>query len=279
MMDKKSAYELLGLDESATDEEVEKRYTVLLLRNKSKGAGENDGSPSMEDINRAYNFIRDSAIEEEVKKKEPKNKTLGKIEYIYEYYRWHIIGTIAAVLIVFFTTTSIIDNRSEEKRIARADLKVTFFTDFQIQNSLDSFEAKGLEYMKDWKDIHIVNQYAPTDPKDEYGSAMLQKAIISMAADKADIYIMDKTNYAKFSKQGAFLRLDDIPALSSVPESKRLKAETDSGEQVWSGIEVSNNAAIKELKLPDVEKIALIRVNADKKDNAVKALEWLSHDQ
>ncbi|MDF2937076.1 MAG: molecular chaperone DnaJ [Paenibacillaceae bacterium] len=276
MIDKKSAYELLGLDENAPDEEVEKRYTVLLLRSKKRADEEDPGSPSMEEITKAYNFIKGIAIEEEIRKKEPKNKTFGKIEYVYEYYRWHIIGTIAAVLIIFFTASSIIENRSEEKRIERADLKVTFFTDYQIQGDLDSFEVKTLEQMTDWKDIHIINQYSPTDPKDEYGMAMLQKAIISMAADKADIYIMDKTNYAKFSKQGAFLRLDDIPALASVPQDKRRTAETDTGETVWSGINVTNHPAIKELKLPDVEKIALIRVNANKKDNAVKALEWLS---
>lgn len=276
MMDTKRAYALLGLDENATDEEVEKRYTVLLLRSKKPAAEGNSDAPSMEEITKAYNFIKGIAIEEEIRKKEPKNKTLGKIEYVYEYYRWHIIGTIAAVLIVFFTTSSILQNRSEEKRIERADLKVTFFTDYQIQGDLDSFEVKTLEHMTDWKDIHIVNQYSPTDPKDEYGMAMMQKAIISMAADKADIYIMDKTNYARFSKQGAFLRLDDIPALASVPQEKRRTAETDAGETVWSGIDVSNHPAIKELKLPDVEKIALIRVNANKKDNAVKVLEWLA---
>jgi hypothetical protein len=276
MMDTKKAYATLGLDENATDEEVEKRYTVLLLRSKKQSAGQDPGAPSMEEITKAYNFIKGIAIEEEIRKKEPKNKTFGKIEYVYEYYRWHIIGTIAAVLIVFFTASSIIQNRSEEKRIERADLKVTFFTDYQIQGELDSFEVKTLEQMTDWKDIHIVNQYSPTDPKDEYGMAMMQKAIISMAADKADIYIMDKTNYARFSKQGAFLRLDNIPSLASVPQEKRCTGESDTGETVWSGIDVSNHPAIKELKLPDVEKIALIRVNANKKDNAVKVLEWLS---
>ena len=276
MMDTKKAYATLGLDENATDEEVEKRYTVLLLRSKKQSAGQDPGAPSMDEITKAYNFIKGIAIEEEIRKKEPKNKTFGKIEYVYEYYRWHIIGTIAAVLIVFFTASSIIQNRSEEKRIERADLKVTFFTDYQIQGELDSFEVKTLEQMTDWKDIHIVNQYSPTDPKDEYGMAMMQKAIISMAADKADIYIMDKTNYARFSKQGAFLRLDNIPSLASVPQEKRRTGESDTGEPVWSGIDVSNHPAIKELKLPDVEKIALIRVNANKKDNAVKVLEWLS---
>jgi hypothetical protein len=276
MLDKKSAYTILGLDESATEEQVEQRYTVLLLRSRNRNTDKQEvnGSDSMEEITKAYNFIKGSAIEEQVRQKEPKNKTLGRIAYIWEYYRWHIFGTIAVVLIVFYTGKSVIDNRNEEKRIDRADLKITFFTDFQVQET-DPFEVKLLEGITDWQDIHIVNQYAPTDPKDEYGMAMLQKAVVSMAADKADIYIMDKTNYAKFGRQEAFLKLDEIPALANIPQEKRRNTQPESGGEIWTGITVTDNAALKLLKLPDVEKIAVIRVNANKKENAAKALEWL----
>jgi DnaJ-class molecular chaperone len=75
MMDTKKAYATLGLDENATDEEVEKRYTVLLLRSKKQSAGQDPGAPSMDEITKAYNFIKGIAIEEEIRKKEPKNKT------------------------------------------------------------------------------------------------------------------------------------------------------------------------------------------------------------
>ncbi|MDF2925012.1 MAG: molecular chaperone DnaJ [Paenibacillaceae bacterium] len=277
MMDQKTAYSILGLEETATEEEVEQRYTVLLLRNRGRGADGEGNAPTMEEVNKAYNFIRGLAIQEEVRKNEPKNKTLGKIAYIWEYYRWHIFGTIAAVLIIFYTTTSIMDSRREEQRIERADLKVTIFADFQVENP-DPFEVKLLENMKEWQDIHIVSQYAPIEPKDEYGMAMLQKAIVSMAADKADVYIMDKANFDKFGKQEAFLNLGEAPSLASIPNDKRINVVTDGGATYWAGVDITQNAALQTLKLPNIQKIAVVRINANKKDNAVKALEWMGQN-
>lgn len=282
MPDLKQAYTILGLDETATDEQVEQRYTMLLLKNRSKtGAGEGqtgDSAPSMEDITKAYNRIKGAAIEEQVRLKEPKNKTLGKIGHIWEYYRWHILGSIAAVIVIFYTATSIIDSKSMERKIANADLQVTFFTDFLVDDAAP-FEEKLTQQMPDWNYVHIVTQYAPTEPKDEYAMAMLQKAVVSMAADKPDMYIMDKNNYMKFAKQGAFTNLDESPSLASIPESKRLKAENENGQAVWSGVDVTDSAAIKSLIAPkDAQKIAVIRVNGKKKDNAAKAIEWLAKE-
>ncbi|MBC8079487.1 MAG: hypothetical protein H7X86_04030 [Gorillibacterium sp.] len=278
MMDLKKAYLILGLEENATDEQVEQRYSLLVIksRNHSVEAEDNgkDHTFSMEETTKAYNFIKSAAFDEQVRLKEPKNKTIGRIEHIWEYYKWHIILPFIAVLVVIYSINGILDNRMEQKKINRADLQVTFFTDFQIQDTAP-FEVKLLENIKDWKDIHIVNQYAPIDPKDEFDMAMIQKATVSMAADKPDVYIMDKANFVKFGRQGAFLPLKDFPALSDVPKDKRIEVRYEDGGSEWVGIAVTNNAAIKALALPNVQTIAVIRGNANKKDNAVKALEWL----
>jgi hypothetical protein len=277
MLDLKKAYSLLGLEENASMEDVEKRYTVLLMkkRNRSEDEDKAAGVPTMSEITEGYNYIKGLAIEEEIKLKEPKSKAAARASYIYEYYRWHIIGTILAVVLIFYTTTSIIDNRSEERKIARADLKVTFFMDYQLQDA-QPFEVKLLEGIKEWKDIHTVEQYAPMDPKDEFGMAMLQKAMISMAADKADLYIMDQGNFEKYGKQGAFLNLEAQPGLVNVAKDKRRSLEMEKEGTQWVGIDVSDNPALKSLNLPAGDKIAVIRINANKKDNALKALQWLS---
>ncbi|WP_438444229.1 hypothetical protein [Gorillibacterium sp. sgz5001074] len=277
MLDMKKAYSTLGLDENATEEDVENRY-ALLLRKKRNRTDEEDraaGEPTMSEITEAYNFIKGAAIEEEIKQKEPKSKTAARIGYIYEYYRWHIIGSILALVLIIYTASSVIDSRNEEKRIARADLKVTLFMDYQIQNP-QPFEVKMLEGIKEWKDIHLVEQFAPMDPKDEYGMAMLQKAMISMAADKADLYIMDQGNFEKYGKQGAFLNLENQPALSATAKEKRRTLDIEKEGTQWVGIEVSNSPALKSLNLPAGDRIAVIRINAAKPDNALKAIQWLS---
>lgn len=276
MLDKKTAYSLLGLDEHATDEDVEKRYTLLMMkkRNRSEEQDRAAGEPTLSEITEAYNFIKGAAIQELVQQQEPKNKTIARISYIYEYYRWHIIGSLLAIILVIYTAVSIIDNRSEEKRIANADLKVTFFMDHQFENT-DPFKVKLLDGLK-WKDVYIVNQFAPLDPKDDYGMAMLQKAMISMAADKPDLYIMDKGNFEKYGKQGAFISLEGAQGLANVAKEKRKALELEKEGSQWVGIDVSDSPALKSLNLPAGERIAAIRVNAVKKDNALKALQWLA---
>lgn len=277
MLDLRTAYARLGLDENATDEELENRYALLLRRKRNRSEEEDRaaGETTMSEITEAYNFIKDTAIEEEIKLKEPKNKTLARAGHIYEYYRWHIIGVIVASVLIFYTVTSIVENRNEEKRIERADLKVTLFMDYQVQNP-EPFEIKLLEGIKGWKDIHLVEQFAPMDPKDEYGMAMLQKAMISMAADKADLYIMDKGNFEKYGKQGAFLPLDGRPGLEAVVKEKRRTLDIEKEGTQWVGIDVSNSPALKALNLPAGDRIAVIRINAGKIDNALQAIQWLS---
>lgn len=277
MLDLNKAYSLLGLHENATEEEVEKRYEILLRRKKGRSEEEDRaaGEPTMAEITEAYNTIKGTKLQELIKEKEPKSKSVQRAGHIWEYYRWHIIGSIVAIVLIIYTFTSIMDNRNEAKRIERADVKINFFADFQVENA-DPLEVKLLQDLKDWKDVHFIYQYAPTDPKDEYGMAMLQKAMISMAADKVDVYITDPANFQKFGSQGAFLKLDEIPGLSGLADAKKLKLNVDGEGQVWAGIDVTDSPALQELKLPPGTKIAAIRVNADKKDNAAKTLEWLT---
>lgn len=277
MLDLTKAYALLGLNENATEEELENRYALLLRRKRNRSEDEDRaaGEPTMSEITEAYNLIKGAAIAEQIKQKEPKNKAVARAGYIYEYYRWHIIGTILAIVLIFYTVSSIMDNRSEEKRIANADLKVTLFMDYQIKEPAP-FEVKLLEGLKDWKDIHLVEQFAPMDPKDEYGMAMLQKAMISMAADKADLYIMDTGNFEKYGKQGAFLNLAHEPGLANTVKEKRRSLDIEKEGNQWVGIDVSDSPALKSLNLPAGDRIAVIRINAEKKDNALKAIQWLS---
>ena len=278
MLDRKKAYFILGLDESASDEELEKRYSLLARRQQPKdndGASVDAKQPTMEEINEAYNFIRNAAREEYIRQQEPKNKTIGRIAHIYEYYRWHIIGSIAAIVLVVYMVIGIIDSRQEEQRIARADAKITLFWNYSVEN-VQPFEDVILAGIPEWKDIHLVEQYAPLEAKDQYDISMQQKAMVTMAAEKSDVYIMDKTNFELYGWQGTFLNLQDQPAIAVIPEEKRHSVEVEDEGIQWVGVDISDSPALKSLNMPEGEYYAGVRVNANKVDNALKALEWLS---
>lgn len=272
MLDLKEAYFILGLDENASDEQLEERYSLLLI--KGRNQKEVDFVP-MEDIIRAYNFIRDSKLQAHASKLEPKNKTVGKISHIWEYYRWHFFSSIAIVLLVFFTTSSILDNRAESRRIAAADMKLAFFVDYYMQDDLAaSFHNTLLEVMDHWEDVYVIAQYAPTEPVDDYDIAMLQRSTLIMAAESHDIYILDPENFMKFAFQEPFINLEQIPELAAIPEEYRVYGNIEAANNIWFGIDITHSSVIDELPIPE-EKIAAIRSDATRLENAIELLLWL----
>ncbi|WP_040952446.1 hypothetical protein [Gorillibacterium massiliense] len=279
MLDKEKAYSLLGLDVAATYEEVEKRYALLARKQRNLNEdGSPTGEPTAEEINDAYNFIRNAAREEAIRKLEPKNKTVARIGHFYEYYRWYVIGAIAAIALIIYMTTSIIHNRQADKLIAKADLKVSFYTEYDIQEP-QPFEDKLLGGIPAWKDIYMVTQYSPTNPTDQYGMTMQQKAVVTMAAEKADLYIMDKANFDTFGRQGGFLDLTGQTGTDQIPADKRTTVDVEDEGTQWTAVDISDSPALKSLNLPAGEYYATVRGNAKKTENALEALEYLASEK
>ena len=105
MEDLKQAYELLGLQEGADREEVEKRYFLLIRRTRTSkqraeatGQADVSSSPSLEDVNHAYKLI---LAAEDQKTNEAFNvnaygkykKMAGsaaKVDHFFSYYKFHL---------------------------------------------------------------------------------------------------------------------------------------------------------------------------------------------
>ena len=61
MHDIKDAYELLGLSENASKEDIEKRYSILLKKYKNVGTDDKDSNENLADeferVIKAYNLL------------------------------------------------------------------------------------------------------------------------------------------------------------------------------------------------------------------------------
>ncbi|WP_219838425.1 J domain-containing protein [Paenibacillus sp. R14(2021)] len=292
----KQAYELLGLTEGAAKEDVEKRYFLLIRRdrsNKQREASEQTSEPgiSLEDINRAYKLILDH---EEKKTMEQFNQaaygkykgmagSAQKFDHFFSYYKFHVLGAIAVILIIIFGTKAYIDHRHEQAELAKLppiDVSVSFFGDFYSQDGsypigdLKPLESKFLSSFPDWKRVSAFFTYVPTDIKSEQDSALLQKSMIDLMMNKADVYILDKVNFEKLAKEGSLLPLDGSNASKLGPGFKPelgLKSATqdDPTEHVY-GVDISASPLLKGLPVVGKEYIAGIRINADKPDNGFK---------
>ncbi|MBM7569254.1 J domain-containing protein [Paenibacillus sacheonensis] len=290
----KKAYELLGLPEGAAKEDVEKRYFLLIRRERSSRQREgseqpNDQTLSLEEINKAYKLILEhdekKTLEQFNSAAYGKYKGMAgsaqKFDHFFSYYKFHVLGAIALVLIIIFGTKAYVDHRHKLAELAKLppiDVSVSFYGEYFSQDGsypvsdLKPLEAKFLSQFPDWQRVEAFFTYVPSELKSEQDSALIQKSMIDLMMNKADVYILDKLNFEKLAQNGSLLPLDGDNAAklgeNHKPEQD-LKASTeDVPEQHVYGVDISGSPLVKELPVIGKEYIAGIRVNAKRPDNA-----------
>lgn len=286
MLELKNAYEILGLKENASREELEKRFEFLIRKGKAaamleQSLEENQGL-NMDEISEAYNRIISNdleTLEREEEKRNPRKpnplfKLVGVDEkkarnYIH-YHKFHyIFGLIGLLLVIYFVKTIVFQ--------VRPDVNVAFIGQIYYSDS-NIIENKIKESYTDLKAISIDSVMLTGDPKNQQESAMLQKAMVLMAAGDIDIFVLDKANFDKYAEQGVFMNLDDLVVKLGIDKSKYqdyvLKPKDEQKEHFY-GIDINSSSILKLCQVAGNEKIATIRVNAKHYEKAVKILELL----
>lgn len=294
------AYKTMGLPENASKEEVDKRYTILMRqarsRQKLSTEANADNAPSVdfENVTRAYRLILDhenqQATEQFNQQEYGKYKkmagTAAKVDHFWRYYKVHVFGGILAVALIIYGIVSFIDHREEQARLASLppiDLYILYFGEYFINDgdggngTVEQLEEALLAQFPEWKRFKVNLTYVPVETKDQMDMASQQKAMIVMATEKPDIYIMDTTTFDRFAAQGVLLNLDDI-ATGSVKEALTTDAahkqitEDDPTEHVY-GIDISKSSIND--NLPVIAKnnfIAGIRVNTVNSEKALQLI-------
>ncbi|MBP3961969.1 J domain-containing protein [Paenibacillus lignilyticus] len=296
MNDLKQAYELLGLPEGAAKEDVEKRYFILIRRDrvtKQREASEHTDEQgiSLEEINRAYKLILEMEDQKTTEQFNQANygkyKAMGpfvqKTEHFINYYKFHVLGVIAVILIIIFGTRAYIDHRHEMAELAKlppVDVSVSFFGEYFSEDGtypmsdLKPLENRFLSQFPDWKRVTVFFTYVPSQMNSQQDSAMIQKSMIDLMMNKADVYIMDRDNFIKLAQDGSLLPLDgeNQSKLGSgyKPELALKTVTEDVPEQHVYGVDISGSPLMEGLPVIGKEYIAGIRINGEKRDNAFK---------
>ncbi|BBH18704.1 hypothetical protein Back11_00490 [Paenibacillus baekrokdamisoli] len=297
MGDLKKAYELLGLQENADKEEVEKRYFILIRRTRSiKQREEAEGqeelaAPNIEEINRAYKLIL--AHNDEITKEAFNENAYGKykkmagsaekVDHFFSYYKFHLLGSIALILILIFGIKAYVDNRHEQAELAKlppADVTVAFFGEYGNKSGsypssedIKPMETALLSQFPEWKRVIAFITYVPSEMKSQQDSALIQKSMLDLMTNKTDMYIMDRVNFLKLAQDGALAPLDN--KLDTAFKDKAVKAvnkDASNSEHIY-GYDVSNSSLIKGLPILGKEYIAGIRFDAKKPDDATHFIE------
>lgn len=194
-----------------------------------------------------------------------------KIEYIWDYYKLHIIGAIA---VIFFIGSFIHGMVTRIDYVANVTLigssiSQTKVTEFEKQ--LTSMVVKEGEKRK-----QAIVEFTPTD-KSEMSFEFMQKFMAKVSAGEIGIVVLDKGFYDTFIKQGMFLRLDNINNinLSNIKYSKIEGNTQEQGSGIYA-ISAEGNKALEDLGYDTKNKMIGIIASSSQKNNDFKIFSWLS---
>lgn len=290
--DLKQAYERLGLPELAPREEVEKRYTTLMRRERSRAQQQQDsgteksGNDEFALITQAYRFIleyedrktTDAFNEQEYGKYKGMAGKAQKMDHFWRYYKFHTLGAVVAVALIIYGIISFVNYREEQAYLASlppVDLEVSFMGNYYLNDTAEKeepLEKALLAAFPEWKRFKTMLTPVPEDEANQY--AYMQKAVLMLATENPDIYVMDKNIFQWVGVQGVLKPLDDaaegeLKPLLKDGLARKLKTEEDTSERIY-GIDLSTSELVTDLPLYKQDMIVGIRANAKNPDKALQ---------
>lgn len=278
MEELKKAFEILGLPEDASREQVENRYFLLLKKARARqnradqSENNSESTHDLSEINRAYKLI----IGAETEKGGTVEKQ-GKIEHFFYYYKFHVIAAILVILVGGYLIKQTIDQKNAEANLPPANLSVTVFGNFYLAD-MNILEKNLLTFVPEWQRIKTTLSYVPREIQSQQDMALQQKSILNLMTERSELYILDEINFNTLVKQQVFQKLDELEGWGSVPAPKdriiSAKAEEDTGEHPY-GINITGSPAFKGVDMGGEHQILAVRAAPEKWNDTRKLLEKL----
>ncbi|WP_175638615.1 J domain-containing protein [Metabacillus schmidteae] len=279
-MDVKEAYKLLELPENSTMDEVEKQYMTWIKRDRALQGVPNDEKPfDMAKITDAYNTIKQINVYGSITKEEDKTFK-DKLQHFLHYHKLHIAGAIILLILVGSFIQTFVNNYQEKKELASLppeDLGIMLYGDyFSLGSDVSPVSENVLSIFPSWERVTTNSSYAPTEVNDTMDAGNQQKSVITLMQDQSDVYIVGEENFEQLVQLELFQPLESS-IKDQVSEDHLIygKSPEDETEQIY-GVVIDNQSLFKGVEVKENKRIAAIRVDADKKDNALKLMTELT---
>jgi hypothetical protein len=199
-----------------------------------------------------------------------------KAQYIWEYYKLHMLVTI--ILVGFIGSYAYYAAGNTP-----AELNITIIGGYIEQGKIEALQNKvTAELIKDKKNKReiIVDFLGGNGQQLDLNTQM--KLSTSVAAKEIDILILDKKHFESFADQGAFMKLSSIPVIAqlNIPDSNLVKCQpknsngkTDGKEDIY-GINVEDMPTLKDLGYDTKDSILCVLSNTKRPDKVETFLKW-----
>ncbi|WP_112180249.1 MULTISPECIES: hypothetical protein [Paraliobacillus] len=280
-MDIKTAYQILGLQEGATIEDVEKRFLILIKKQQTLNYLKKDENTieqiNSDQTNEAYTVLRAYLLNEMNDKIEVswKKSFKSNFQHYFYYYKYPALGLFIVIILVISLINSVVDSKSKQAELADQTpiaLNVTLFGEY-INEDLSPFQNNLTAMFAEWNRIKVDLLYSPreTNSQQDLGAAVKSQTILTESSP--DVLIVDAHQFDILVSNGSFLSLDDISseALKVAGKDRLLydQTEDDNTEHLY-GINITDSTIFQGAAISGSEKIAVIVKGTDRFERALE---------
>lgn len=202
-------------------------------------------------------------------------KRKEKVEYIWEYYKLHILAGIFILIVIGSFLNIWIFNPAPKSAVSINFVGSSIFTDNteSLEKELNSIIVT--EEMGNKKVFINTYIFGMKDPQMQM--ATQTKFIANISARELDVLILDKEQFDSLVLQGSMLPLDQVFSEDELGKlTDRLlkgKSEEDTNEQIY-GIDITDNEKIKTVMVGDSDIVIGVVSNTLKIEESKKVIKW-----
>lgn len=184
--------------------------------------------------------------------------TQEKINYIWEYYKFHIIGTIVVLILIIYTVHSVVNKKDDILNIV---LMTQYADPEQIELVKDTLYQELLtDEERDSSNIIIQTIRPNKDGKDIQAGMEMQKMVAELSAGYIDFFIADPDFFEQMNEEQQLMSYQNLEGISTFPfpDDQLLYGE----EKAITGIDVTTQPLFQNLFIEEGQKILFTPINA-----------------
>jgi len=198
-----------------------------------------------------------------------------KAEYIWDYYKLHIIGIIAVIFIVGSFIHSQITKIDYVFNLTVIGNVVDVNKKSDLENKITSLVVSDGAVRKQ-AIVDIIPPASSNNPADIMPVEYMQRFMAMLSVGDLDIVIMDKNILKTLAQQDILLRLDNIPSLNlDSIKNEKLEARAGDNKMAVYAINVEGIDIFKDMGYDTENKVISIISSTKQTDNGVLVLKWL----
>ncbi len=215
-------------------------------------------------------------LDSEVSVKE-KFKTLStkkKVEFIYDYYKLPIIGTLLAIIVISYMTYSFITKQYTYCNITYYGSTINTDNFNKIKDTLNK------NILGNDKKYTIFTDSLLIATNSNYGDdpTTTQAFAVKLAANEIDILLVEKNNFEYFAANNMLLDLNSLEGFDSLNISSNdlVTAKDETGNNNLYGIKVDNLNLLKDSGFNNENTILSIAISSTRHEEVIKILNELT---